>query len=135
MLWVKTLHILMIAGWLTGSFVVPRGLIFAKREYDELGRTGQAFDLTYRVYRFSAGLAIIAAITGFWLAIPYLSDGWFHIKLTLVAALAIHYIYTGLMLRQLRLAQLQKSERFLRIFNEVSVLLAFAIIALVLFKP
>ena len=135
MLWVKALHILMIAAWLTGSFVAPRGLIYAKREYETLGTTGNAFELTFRIYRFSAFMALIAIITGLWLATPWFGDIWLWIKIALVACLAAHYIYTGRMLKKLRYGQLQVSDLFLRIFNEVSVLLAFSIIALVLFKP
>lgn len=135
MLWVKAIHILAVAGWLTGAFVTPRGLIFAQREYTELGRIGQAYDLTYRVYRFSAMLAAIAIITGLTLAGPWFGDLWIWIKIALVIALAAHYLYTGRLLRQVRQGELQKSETYLRVFNEISVLLAFAIIALVLFKP
>jgi len=135
MLWVKTIHILMIAAWLTGSFVAPRGLIYAKREYEELGRPGNAFELTFRIYRFSAMMALVAVIPGLWLATPWFGDIWIWIKIALVALLAVHYIYTGRMLKKLRYGQLHVSDLFLRIFNEVSVLLAFSIIALVLFKP
>ena len=135
MIWVKALHILMVAGWLAGVFIVPRGLIFARREYEELGRTGQAYDLTFRVYRFSALLSAVAVISGLILGGPWFGDTWIWLKIALVAILLAHYIYSGRMLRSISRGELHKSDRYLRIYNELSVLLAFAIIVLVLFKP
>ena len=58
--WVKIIHILCVMGWMTSIFAVPRALIYWKREYAALDAFGPLGDLTIRLYRFSAGLGVIA---------------------------------------------------------------------------
>ena len=93
--WVKIIHILCVMGWMTSIFAVPRALIYWKREYDRLGEFGPLGDLTVRLYRFSAGLGVIALGTGLWLGWDLDFPAWVWLKLTLVGALAAHYIWTG----------------------------------------
>ena len=66
MSWVKIIHLLCFMGWMTSVFAVPRALIYWKREYERLGENGPLGDLTFRLYRFSFGLAVIGIITGIW---------------------------------------------------------------------
>ena len=93
--WVKIVHLLCVMGWMTSIFAVPRALIFWRREYDRLGKFGPLGDLTVRLYRFSAGLGVIALITGLVLAWDWQWPAWVHLKIALVALLAAHYIWTG----------------------------------------
>ena len=121
--WLKILHILCVMGWMTSIFAVPRAIIYWKRDFIASGRQGPLGDLTYRLYRFSAGLAVIAVLSGLWLGWAVWSFApWVHVKLTLVAALAGHYVF-------------RESDLYLRIFNEVSVLGAIAILWVVVAKP
>ncbi|MDF1802329.1 CopD family protein [Thalassovita sp.] len=133
--WVKIIHILCVMGWMTSIFAVPRAIIFWKREYDRLGEFGPLGDLTIRLYRFSAGLAVIAIATGLWLAIDLGWPAWVHLKLAIVAALAAHYLWTGRLVIRAKRGQFDESEMFLRIFNEVSVFGAIAILWTVVVKP
>lgn len=133
--WVKIIHILCVMGWMTSIFAVPRALIYWKREYDRLGEFGPLGDLTIRLYRFSAGLAVIAFATGLWLAIDLGWPAWVHLKLALVVALAGHYIWTGRLVMRAKRGVFTESELFLRIFNEVSVFGAIAILWAVVVKP
>ena len=120
--WLKIIHILCVMGWMTSIFAVPRALIYWKREYTRLGEFGPLGDLTVRLYRFSAGLAVIAIATGLWLAWLLGWPGWVHLKIALVALLAVHYIWTGRLVIRARRGIFAESELFLRIFNEVSVI-------------
>ncbi len=134
--WVKILHILAVMGWMTSIFAVPRALIYWKREWAQLGAFGPLGDLTLRLYRFSAGLAVIALATGLWLAIAVWGfDPWLHLKLTLVAVLAAHYIWTGVLVVRARRGEFRESDLFLRIFNEISVVIVIAILWAVVVKP
>lgn len=134
--WVKIIHILAVMGWMASVFAVPRALIYWKHEWATLGTFGPLGDLTIRLYRFSAGLAVIAAATGFWLAFAIWGfDPWLHLKLTLVALLAAHYIWTGRMVLRARRGIFRESDLFLRIFNEVSVFLILGILWAVVVKP
>ncbi|MFY0624054.1 MAG: CopD family protein [Pelagimonas sp.] len=133
--WVKIIHLLCVMGWMTSIFAVPRALIYWKREWDRLGEFGPLGDLTVRLYRFSAGLAVIALGTGLVLAWDWGWPAWVHLKLTLVALLAAHYVWIGKLVLRARKGEFRESDVFLRIFNEVSVLGAIAILWVVVVKP
>lgn len=135
MTWIKIIHLLCVMGWMTSIFAVPRALIFWKREHARLGEFGPLGDLTIRLYRFSAGLGVIALITGFWLAGLLGMPGWVWWKLALVAGLVAHYGWTGRLVLRARRGSFSESDRFLRIFNELSVLLVIAVLWVVVAKP
>ena len=135
MAWVKIIHILCVMGWMTSIFAVPRALIYWKREWQRLGEFGPLGDLTIRLYRFSAGLAVIALATGLWLAHDWGWPSWSLLKLTLALALAAHYAWTGRLVLRARRGVFTESDRYLRIFNEISVFGAIAILWVVVVKP
>jgi len=135
MIWLKVVHVLCVMGWMTGVFAVPRALIFWHREHKAHGPGGNAGQLTIRLFRFSALLGVIAIASGLWLAYDLSFPGWVHVKLGLVGVLLIHYIYTGLLVKKAHQGIFDKSDRFLRIFNELSVLVVIAILYVVIAKP
>ena len=121
---------------MTSIFAVPRALIYWKREYERLGEDGPLGDLTFRLYRFSTGLGVIALITGLWLGWSWSFAPWVWLKLLLVALLALHYMMTGKMvMRARRNGEFRESDRYLRIFNEISVFGVIAILWVVVTKP
>ena len=133
--WVKIIHILCVMGWMTSIFAVPRALIYWKREYERLGEFGPLGDLTIRLYRFSAGLAVIAFGTGLWLAVQWSFAPWVWLKIGLVVLLALHYTWTGRLVLRAKRGKFTESDRYLRIFNEISVFGAIAILWVVVVKP
>ncbi|MAU45886.1 MAG: hypothetical protein CMP09_13880 [Yangia sp.] len=133
--WVKIIHILCVMGWMTSIFAVPRALIYWKREHARLGEFGPLGDLTIRLYRFSAGLGVIALITGLGLAQYWQWAPWIHLKIALVALLALHYVWTGRLVMRARRGEFRESDLFLRIFNEISVVGVIAILWVVVAKP
>lgn len=132
---VKIIHILCVMGWMTSIFAVPRAIIYWKRDWNEAGRNGPIGDLTFRLYRFSAGLGVIALITGLWMAWDLGFPGWVWLKLSLVAVLAAHYVWTGRLVMRARAGSFTEGDRFLRIFNEVSVFIVIAILWAVVRQP
>jgi len=135
MAWVKIIHLLCVMGWMTSIFAVPRALIYWKREFDRIGENGPLGDLTFRLYRFSAGLAVIALITGLWLAWDWGFPTWTWVKLVMVLLLAGHYGWTGRLVLRAQKGTFTESDMYLRIFNEVSVVGAIAILWIVVVKP
>jgi putative membrane protein len=135
MAWVKIIHILCVMGWMTSIFAVPRALIYWRREWDRLGEFGPLGDLTIRLYRFSAGLAVIAIATGLWLGWDMGFPAWVHAKLTVVALLAGHYIWTGRMVLRARKGIFEQTDFYLRVFNEISVLATIGVLWLVVTQP
>jgi putative membrane protein len=133
--WVKIIHLLAVLGWVTSVFAVPRALIFWKREWAATGGFGPTGDLTVRLYRFSAGLAVIAIATGLWLGHFWGWPAWVHAKIALVTLLAAYYAYTGVQVWQARRGEFRRSDTWLRMFNEISVLGVVAILYVVVVKP
>ncbi|HFC04649.1 MAG TPA: hypothetical protein ENJ55_02995 [Rhizobiales bacterium] len=135
MIWLKVVHVLCVMGWMTGIFAVPRALIYWRREFDLYGPGGNTAQLTIRLFRFSALLGVIAIGTGLWLAVDWDFPPWVHVKLALVTVLLAHYVYTGLLVKKAHQGIFDKSDRFLRIFNEISIFVVIAILYVVLAKP
>lgn len=134
--WVKIIHILCVMGWMTSIFAVPRALIYWKRDFAKAGENGPLADLTYRLYRFSAGLMVIALITGIWLGTAvWQFDTWVLVKLGLVALLVAHYMMTGGMVMRAQKGEFRESDFYLRVFNEISVVGVIAILWVVVVKP
>lgn len=135
MAWVKILHLLCIMGWMTSIFAVPRAIIYWKREHARLGENGPLGDLTYRLYRFSFGLGVIGIILGIWYGMWLGWPAWLHLKAALVALLAVHYLWTGKLVRRAQKGEFRESDLFLRIFNEVSVIGTIAVLWVVVVQP
>lgn len=133
--WVKIIHLLAVMGWVTSIFAVPRALIYWHREWDRLGEFGPLGDLTIRLYRFSLSLGVIGIATGLLLAHWWGWPAWTHLKTTLVLALAAHYGWTGRLVLRARKGTFTESDRYLRIFNEISVLGVIAVLWAVTVKP
>ncbi len=138
--WLKIIHILCVMGWMTSIFAVPRALIYWKRDFANTGENGAQpspiGDLTYRLYRFSAGLMVIALITGIWLgAAVWAFDTWVIVKLALVSVLVAHYMMTGGMVMRARRGIFNESDFYLRVCNEASVVGIIAILWVVVVKP
>lgn len=133
--WVKVLHLLCVLGWMTGIFAAPRALIFWKREWANLGTFGPTGDLTIRIYRFSLGLGVVAVLSGIYLAHLWGWPTWSLLKICTVALLAGHYGWTGRLILRARQGIFTESDRWLRIYNEISVLGVIGILILVVYKP
>lgn len=134
--WVKIIHILCVMGWMTSIFAVPRALIYWKRDFATSGDAASPLgDLTYRLYRFSAGLMVIALITGIWLGVTWNFAPWVWVKLGLVTLLFAHYMMTGGMVARAKRGTFNESDFYLRVFNEISVLGVIAILWVVVVKP
>ncbi|UWQ22582.1 CopD family protein [Jannaschia sp. W003] len=133
--WVKIIHLLAVFGWMASVFAVPRALIYWRRDWELRGEQGPIGDLTFRLYRFSAGLAVIGVALGLWLATWWGWPSWTHWKTLFVAVLAGHYAWTGLMVRDARRGRFPRSDRWLRVFNEASVVVFLAILWAVVAKP
>lgn len=134
--YVKILHLLCVMGWMTSIFAVPRALIYWKREYARIGEFGPLGDLTIRLYRFSAGLGVIALFTGVWLGWQvWAMAPWVWLKLAMVAALAAHYTWTGVLVIRAKRGEFRESDTWLRVFNEISVIGAIAVLWVVVMKP
>lgn len=138
MLWLKAFHIIAVICWFAALFYLPRLFVYHAMSEDQLSRD-RFVVMERKLYRGIATPSLIATLVlGFWLLhkLPgYLSQGWMHAKLTLVALCVIYHFACRHYLLQLRDGRCQKSHGFFRVFNELPVLLLVPIVILVVVRP
>ncbi|ABI55785.1 protoporphyrinogen oxidase HemJ [Alkalilimnicola ehrlichii] len=137
-LWVKAFHIIAVVTWFAALFYLPRLYVYHAMAED---RTGiERFKVMERkLYRgIMTPSAIVAVGLGIWLLIlipGWLSQGWMHAKLVLVALLIGYHVYCGHLLKQFRDDRNTRSHRWYRVFNELPVLVLIAVVVLAVVKP
>lgn len=136
-LWVKAFHIVFVAAWFAALFYLPRLLVnLAQVRAGSTAELERLLGMARRLSRFGALLMVPALALGLWLWLGYgVGGGWLHAKLALVAATIGYHHACGRLLRAFVEGRSRRSERWLRIFNEVSVLLFAAMVVLVVVKP
>jgi putative membrane protein len=137
MLWVKSLHLVMLVSWFAGLFYLPRLFVYHAMTEDALGR--ERFQVMERkLYRgIMTPSAILTVASGLWLWLGYgFGQGtWFHVKLGLVVLLIAYHLFCGKLLRDFRLGRNRHGHVYYRWFNEVPVLLLIGIVLLVELQP
>lgn len=139
MLWIKALHIVLIASWFAGLFYLPRIFVNLAQTTDT-GARDVLLGMARRLFRFTTILAIPAVILGLWLFMIYgigrgPGNGWMHAKLALVVLTIGYHHGCGMLLRKFEAGRNTRSHTFYRWFNEIPVLFLLAITVLVVVKP
>jgi len=141
MLWVKAFHIVFVASWFAGLFYLPRIFVnLAMVPADSHAERERLLLMARRLYRFAGILMVPALVLGLLLWLYYgigrgPGNGWMHAKLLLVlAAIGYHHACRAL-LRRFEQFTNRRSERWFRVFNEVTVLIFAATVVLVVVKP
>jgi protoporphyrinogen IX oxidase len=92
-----------------------------------------------KLYRFTSMFAVLTLIFGSWLLSfnwdYYWQASWFLIKLVLVLLLVAYHLLCGYYTRQLQQDSNAHGHVFYRWFNEMPVLVLFAVVILVVVKP
>jgi putative membrane protein len=136
MLWIKALHLFAVTAWLAGIFYLPR--IFV--HYVE-GRTAgedvrRLVVMARKLYGFMTIMAVVALGLGLWLWLGFHDSGtWLMVKLVFVVGLIGYHLACRVMVGRLRRAAPMPSSFVLRMFNELTLLLALPIILLAVVKP
>lgn len=135
MLVVKSLHIIFVVSWFAGLFYLPR--LFVNHAMVEDAATRERLALMeHKLYRFMTPLGILAVVLGFWLWFGYgFAGGWLHAKTTLVLLLIVYHLYCGRLMRDFAAGRNKRSHVWYRVFNEVPVLVLFAVVFLAVLKP
>lgn len=135
MLWIKALHIIFVTSWFAGLFYLPRIYVNLAMETDTQAYA-RLLLMAKKLYRFMQPLSILALAFGIWLWLGYgFKGGWLHAKLLLVFFLFGYHHYCGKLLKTFAALSNQRSHVWFRWFNEIPVLLLFAIVVLVVVKP
>jgi putative membrane protein len=136
-LWVKAFHIVFVASWFAGLFYLPRLFVnLAMVPPDSHAERERLLLMARKLYRFANLLMVPAVALGLWLWLGFgITGGWMHAKLVLVVAVLGYHHVCRRMLRRFESMDNTHSDRWFRVFNEVSVLLFAAIVVLVVVKP
>jgi len=135
MLWIKALHIIFVISWFAGLFYLPR-LFVNHAMVDDANTKARLALMEQKLYRFMLPLAVLALAFGIWLWLGFgVTGGWLHAKLALVIGLVAYHLYCGKLMRDFAAGKNQHSHMWYRWFNEIPVLVLFAIVILVVVKP
>lgn len=136
MLWIKWLHICFMVTWFAGLFYLPRLFVYHAMSDDSI--SNERFKVMERklYYGIMTPGGVLTAFFGFWLWLGFgISGGWLHAKLFLVFLLTIYHLLCGKYLNDFKQDRNKHSHVYFRFFNEFPVLILFAVVYLVLFKP
>lgn len=141
--YIKALHIIFVVTWFAGLFYIIRLFIYHVEAEGKEEPAKEILQTQYKLmskrlwYIITWPSAILTAIFASWLLIKnprYLQEGWMHIKLTFVIALYVYHFACHNIFKQLQNDIIKYSSFKLRIWNEVSTILLFAIVFLVTLK-
>ena len=137
MLWIKTLHIVLVASWFAGLFYLPRIFVNLAME-TEPPAVRRLLIMARKLYRFMTFIAVPALACGLWLWLAVgigQGQGWIHAKVGVVVLLVIYHLYCGRLLATFERGENRRTDRWYRFFNELPVLGMLAAVALVVIKP
>lgn len=138
-LWFKAFHVIFIVAWFAGIFYLPR-LFVNHAETDSTEVAQHLKGMEKRLLYFITPFAIFTLILGSAIIYAYgyqwfVESKWLHIKLTLVLVLFVYHGYCFKLVQIFAADKNIRSGKFYRIFNELPVLLLFAVIILAYVKP
>lgn len=135
-LWVRSLHIIFMVTWFAGLFYLPRLFVYHAMSDDRISL--ERFKVMERKLFFGIMTpgAILTLVFGLWLWLGFGFSGlWLHIKLLLVLILIGYHLYCGKLLWDFKYDRNRHGHVFYRWLNEFPVLILFAVVILVIFKP
>ena len=132
----KTAHLVFVMAWMGGVFYLPRILVNIAEAGDAPAVRARLVLMGRRLYRFGHVMFGLAFVLGLALWLHFgIAGGWLHAKLALVALMLAHYGIGGRWLKGVDAGRPLPSGTALRWFNEIPVLMLFAVVYLVLAKP
>jgi putative membrane protein len=140
-LWVKAFHLIFVASWFAALFYLPRFFInLAGVAPESHAERERLLLMARRLYRFGNLLMGIALVLGLWLWLGFgtwrgFAHVWLDLKLLLVVAVVGYQHACGVLLKGFERMRNQRSERWLRVFNEVAIVFFAVIVVLVVVKP
>lgn len=136
-LWIKTVHIVLIASWFAGLFYLPRIFVNLAME-TEPAATQRLLLMANKLYRFMTILMIPALALGLILWLYYgvgQQSLWMHVKLLIVLVLVSYHHLCKRLLKAFERGENVRTHVWYRWFNELPVIGMFAAVALVIIKP
>lgn len=141
--YIKALHLIFVITWFAGLFYTPRLFIYhieaaEKPSPEKEILTTQLKMMTKRLwFIITWPSAILATLFAIWLLIlipEWLQQPWMHVKLAFVLLLFFYHFKCHHLFRQLQRDKISWSSTQMRLWNEVSTLILFAVIFLVIVR-
>ena len=136
-LWIKTVHIVLIASWFAGLFYLPRIFVNLAME-TEPAAIQRLLLMANKLYRFMTILMVPALVLGLILWLYYgvgQQSLWMHVKLLIVLVLVGYHHLCKRLLKAFERGENVRTHVWYRWFNELPVIGMFAAVALVIIKP
>lgn len=142
-LYAKALHIIFMVCWMAGLFYMPRLFIYHTEaklkpdmEYQILHKQFVVMErrLWWVITTPAMYITVASAVVMLYLSPGLLSQGWMHVKLTFVAGLLFYHFKNQQIMKQLAVGASTWTSSQLRLWNEVSTIILFAIVFLVIFR-
>jgi len=136
-LWIKTVHIVLVASWFAGLFYLPRIFVNLAMETEPVA-IDRLLLMANKLYRFMTILMIPALALGLILWLYYgvgQQSLWMHVKLLIVLVLVGYHHLCKRLLKAFERGENVRSHVWYRWFNELPVIGMFAAVALVIIKP
>lgn len=142
-LYAKSLHIIFMVCWMAGLFYMPRLFIYhteAKQksleEYKVLHAQFVPMErrLWWVITTPAMYIMIASAVTMLYLSPGLLAQGWMHVKLAFVGVLLFYHFKSQHIMKQLAEERCTWKSSQLRLWNELSTVVLFAIVFLVIFR-
>lgn len=142
-LYAKALHIIFMVCWMAGLFYMPRLFIYhteAKQksavEYQVLHQQFVVMEkrLWWIITTPAMCITVASALLMLYLSPGLLSQGWMHVKLGFVVGLLFYHFKSQQIMNWLATGKSTWTSSQLRLWNEVSTIILFAIVFLVIFR-
>ena len=136
MLLIKALHIVFMVTWFAGLFYLPRLFVYHAQAEDR--PSIERFKIMERklFWGIMTPGGVLTVFFGLWLWFGWEFTGhWLDAKIGLVTLLALYHMLCGKLMLDLRHGRNTRSHVWFRWFNEVPIVILFAIVFLVVFKP
>ena len=139
MLWVKAFHLIFMVTWFAGLFYLPRLFVYHAMSHDAISQERFVIMERKLFWGIMTPGAIITILLGLWMLVAgrsvYLSAGWMHIKLAIVALLILYHLWCGKLVSDFKYGRAIHSHVWYRWFNEVPVAFLVAIVTLSIVQP
>jgi len=135
----KGLHIAFMVAWFAGIFYLPRIFVYhADNQSPDVDTIFKVMER--RLLYFVTPFAVLTAVFGGLLVHAYgkawwAASHWMHVKLLLVLLLYIYHAYCFKLLADFKHNRNRRSAKFYRFFNELPVIILFAVVLLAVMKP
>lgn len=141
--YLKALHLIFVITWFAGLFYIPRLFVYQIEAFYKSSPKkeilGEHLKLMAKRLWFiiTWPSAILATIFAVWLLVlipTWLSQSWMLVKLGFVVLLFLYHLKTHQIFKQLQRDDVRYTSKFMRIWNEGSTIILFAIVFLVILK-